>query len=253
MNRNRAAAGRANRRWRAGWARAIALACPAALADPGYYVVTVYNDPGKLVADYRYWLVNRPNRDTRTWPELGVGWHVSGRWYSELLASFIGSSRGATSLSSLNWQNDLLLTDGQHDLDVALHTQWIKPMDGRAGHWWEFGPVLQTDIGRSQINLNLFAQRGFGALASEATQLKYQWQLRHRWRPGWHLGAQGFGELGPWQSWSPRSAQSHRLGPAVFGSLGAGPGQLSWQAAWPLGSTYGQPGRMFKLQLKYTD
>lgn len=229
----------------------LALPCAPARSDPGYYVVTVYNDPGRLSLDYRYWAIDRPGRNTMTWPEIGLGWNINAWWYSELLAGFIGSSRSATRPSSLNWQNDFLLTDASQRWDIALHTQWIKPQDGKPGQVLEFGPVLQTDIGRTQLNLNLFAERGFGELSAVATQLKYQWQVRHRWHPGLHLGLQGFGELGPWQHWSPRAEQSHRLGPAVFGHIGVGPGSLGWQAAWLGGSTYARHGQMFTLQLKY--
>ena len=229
---------------------AWALACTLASADPGYYVVTVYNDPGRIAVDYRYWAVDRPSRPTRTWPEIGLGWHVTERWYSELLASFIGSSQAPTRLSSWIWQNDFLLTDASRPWDIALHTQWIKPQ-GVPGHALAWGPVLQTDIGRTQLNLNLIVERGFGSLAAEPTELKYQWQLRHRWRPGLHLGAQGFGELGPWRHWAPSGEQSHRAGPAVFGQLGLGPDSLVWQAAWLFGSTYGRPAKMFTMQLKY--
>jgi len=92
---------------------------------------------------------------------------------------------------------------------------------------------------------------GLRAQATAPTQLKYQWQVRHRWKPWLHFGAQGFGELGPWDRWSPHDAQSHRAGPALFGSIDAGPGVIGWQAAYLLGKTFGQRGDMFTLRLKY--
>lgn len=127
----------------------------------------------------------------------------------------------------------------------------VRPQNPAAGYAVEFGPVLQTDVGRTQLNVNVFLERGFAALASNPTELKYQWQLRHRWKPGLHLGAQGSGELGPWNHWSPRDAQSHRIGPAAYGALPAGERSLAWQVAYLTGSTYAQHGRMFSLQVKY--
>ena len=239
--------------------RAIALAAawllalgggPAA-ADPGYYVVTVYDDPGVRSLDFRYWTVKHPGSPVVVWPEVGLGWNVNGRWSTELLASYIGSADFGTRISTLNWQNDFLLTQGQHAFDLALHTLLVRPQKPAEGHALEFGPVLQTDIGRTQINLNLFFERGFGALDTTPTQLKYQWQLRHRWKPWLHVGVQGFGEPGAWNDFAPRDDQSHRAGPALFGAIPTGEqSQLVWHVAYLVGSTYGQHGNMFSMQAK---
>jgi hypothetical protein len=227
-----------------------ALWAGAAAAEPGYYVVTVYSDPGVKTVDLRYWTVKPKGADVVTWPEAGLAWNVTSRWYTELLASYVGSADFATRLDNIEWQNDLLLTQGQYPFDLALHTLWVAPQQ-ESGHSLEFGPVFQTDVGRTQVNLNLFFERGFGAMAAQPTQLKYQWQLRYRWRPMLHFGAQGFGELGPWDDWLPHDAQSHRVGPALFGSIGAGPGTIGWQAAYLFGKTYGYRGQMLSLRVKY--
>ena len=228
-----------------------AAAAEAGVVNPGYYVVTVYDDPGLMTLDFRYWTVqaNEGNM-TILWPEAGLGWNVNGRWYTELLASWIGSRDFATRLNSLEWQNDVLLTQGQYPFDLALHTQLVRPQNPATGYALEIGPVFQTDIDRTQLTLNLFFQRGFNAL-SGPTELSYQWQLRYRWRPLLHFGAQGFGELGTWDDWAPRDLQSHRAGPALFGSLPLGPGKVAWQAAYLAGKTYGQRGNMLTTRIKY--
>lgn len=232
-------------------AAALALGGGAAVADPGYYVVTVYDDPGLKTIDYRYWTVRaRDASATVTWPEVGFGWNINGRWYSEIIASWIGSSQFATRLETLNWQNDVLLTQGQYPFDLAVHTLLVRPQLPAEGWALEIGPVFQTDIDRTQLNLNLVFRRGFGALAGP-TELSYQWQLRYRWLSWLHFGAQGFGELGPWDHWDPGHEQSHRAGPALFGKVPVGPGTIAWQAAYLTGKTYGRRGEMFTMRVKY--
>lgn len=220
-------------------------------ADPGYYVVTVYDDPGLRSVDFRYWSVKRPGRPEATWPELGLGWNVNGRWYTEILASWMGRSGKATRLSTLSWQNDLLLTRGQYPFDLAVHTLLSRAQDEPRETALELGPVLQTDVGRTQLNANVFFERSWGGRAPKPTQMKYQWQVRHRWKRGFHVGAQGFGELGQWDHWAERDDQSHRAGPALFGAIPVGADSLAWQAAWLSGSTYGKHGRMLSLRVKY--
>jgi len=232
---------------------AISLLCTccAAAADPGYYVVTVYDNYEVRTIDFRYWTVKFPNRPEVIWPELGFGYGISTRWYTELYASFIGSSQMATKLSTWNWQNDVLLTQGEYPLDVAIHTNLIRYANTEEGYAVEFGPVLQTDVERTQLNANVFFERGYGGSDAGPMQLKYQWQVRYRWKPLLNLGAQGFGELGQWDHWAPHDQQSHRAGPAVFGTLALGDREsLLYQAAYLIGSIYGRKGDMFSMRVQ---
>ncbi len=228
---------------------AIAAASAPALADPGYYVVTPYTSEGVLFADFRYWTVALVGNTEVNWPELGLGYGVNSRWTTELFMSWIGSHTMATRPSTLNWQNNVLLTLGEWPVDVALHLQWVGDRFDTHHHTLEFGPLLQTDIGRTQLNANLIFERDGGGAASQPTRLKYQWQWRWRWMPPLHLGMQGFGELGTWNDWSPRAQQSHRAGPAAFGTWRVDEHRvIGLQAAWLLGKTYGRQGHMFTLR-----
>lgn len=230
-------------------AAALAAATLVAWADPGYYVVTPYPDAGVRTLDLGYWTVKMENQPEVFWPELGLRYGLNDYWSSELLVSWIGSSQMPTQVSSWNWQNDFLFTQGQWPIDVALHTQLVRRDDG--GRAIEFGPVLQTDVDRTQVNFNVFFDHGWSLPRPVPTQLKYQWQLRYRALRGLHLGAQGFGELGPWNDWLPTEQQSHRAGPALFGNLPLGSGtELDWQTAVLWGKVYGHDARMFTLRAK---
>lgn len=224
-----------------------------ALADPGYYVVTPYDDAGVRTIDVRYWTVRSPGEAATLWPEIGVGYGVNSRWTTEVYASFIGTLDTAQKLSSLNWQNDVLLTQGQYPFDLALHATLIRTQGYGAANVLEVGPVLQTEVGRTQLNGNVFFERTWpGDGPQRPTQLKYQWQLRHHWQPLLDVGLQGFGEPGAWDDWSARAQQSHRAGPAVFGTWRLGDGRaLLYQAAYLVGSIYGTRGDMFSMRVRY--
>jgi hypothetical protein len=233
----------------------LALLAAPAHADPGYYVVTAYDNADQRSIDFRYWTVQNTGRREWIWPEVGFAYGVNSRWTTELFMSYIGPSNWDIVPSTLNWQNDVLLTQGEWPIDVAVHTQLVREVatDGKR-YYLEYGPALQTDIGRTQLNANLFFERTFDYQAPPI-ELKYQWQVRHRWQPWLNFGAQGFGELGRWDHWNEGGKQSHRAGPAVFGHLDLGQSgernALLYQAAYLLGTIYNARGHMFTMRLQY--
>lgn len=122
-------------------ALSLALWCPPASADPGHYLVSVYSDPGKVHVDCRYWTVKRQGGAEVVWPEISQGYNVNARWYTELYMSYIGPSLSNAVRNTLNWQSDFLLTQGQWDVDVALHTNLIRGQQSVDDHAVEFGPA----------------------------------------------------------------------------------------------------------------
>jgi len=226
--------------------------CLPARADPGYYLVSVYEDEGAVHLDYRYWTVQLDGTDQVVWPELGIGYGVNKRWYTELYTSYIGDAIATSRPSTVNWQNDFLLTQGQYDVDVALHTNLVFGQEGTQDDALEIGPVFQTDVGRVQLNGNLIFEKALAAQSDPAVQLKYQWQAKYRWKAWLHAGLQGFGEVGTWNQWSPASLQSHRWGPVLAGTLrDVGPGRVEYQVAWLGGTVYASDGHMLSLRLQY--
>lgn len=233
-------------------ATAILMSASAAMADPGYYLVSVYDSEGARSVDLRYWTVKHPGAPATIWPEIGLGYGVTSRWYTEVYASYVGSADSATKLSTVNWQNDVLLTQGQYPFDLAVHTNLASYPTGDEGYALEFGPAFQTDIDRTQLNANIFFERNYGSAAPSRTKMKYQWQAKYRWRPALQFGLQGFGEVGVWDDWSARERQSHRGGPALSGSWPIGAGQsIKYEAAYLKGSTYTRQGSMFSMRVQY--
>ncbi len=235
------------------------LGAPApARADPGYYVVTAYDNDGQRAVDLRYWTVKLDGRPETIWPELGLSIGVNSRWTTELLYSTEGPSNGDLAPDYLAWQNDVLLTQGEWPVDLALHMTLSRELGVGGGHYTlTYGPALQTEIGRTQLNANVFFQRSFEPASPGPIQLQYQWQVRHHWQPLLDVGLQGLGEVGRWDRWPEAGRQSHRAGPAIFGhlELGRSDGRreaLLYQAAYLLGTIYAKRGAMFTARVQYT-
>lgn len=228
----------------------LAMLPGTALADTGYYMVTTYDVEGQTSLDYKYWNAHHHGA-TLAAPELGVGYGVTARWYTELYATWYKVNGGGAALDSLSWQNDYLLTQGQYDVDVALHTRIERPRERAEGYALEIGPVLQTEIGRTQFNANLFFQRDVRGGDNGPTQLTYQLQVRQRWKGWLQPGVQAFGEVGKWDHWLPLNRQSHRAGPALFGGRTVGGHELKYEAAYLFGRNNGRAAKSFTMRLQY--
>lgn len=233
-------------------AACLALGTSAAWAEPGYYLVQVYDNAGEKAVDVRYWTVKPNGRNAIIWPEVGFSYGVNTRWTTEVYASWVGTWDDGTRLDTVNFQNDVLLTQGERPYDLAVHTNLLLSRERSAGDLLEVGPVFQTEFGRTQVNANVFFERNFNGLAPVDTKLQYQWQVKYRWRPALHIGVQGFGEVGTWDDWTSRERQSHRAGPAIAGSWYLAGGEtLRYEAAILKGSTYGRQGSMFSMRLRW--
>jgi hypothetical protein len=224
-----------------------ALLLPTVHAEPGYYIVTPYDQAGRFGAELRYWTVKAPNNSADLWPEFGVSYGVNSRWTTRLLASWEGESPRHLALESWNWANDVMLTQGEKPYDLALHTQLIRFRGESTA--LEMGPAWQTDFGRFKLNANAFWEYDN---AKHDTRLKLQWRGVYRVAPGWRVGAEGFSEVGRWNHWLPQQRQSHRAGPALLATLwDQGPDTVTLNTAFLRGKVYGRRGDMFTLQLQW--
>lgn len=221
-------------------------------AETGYYLVTTYPDEGQRAVDFKYWASTRDGKPLLAAPEIGLAYNVSSRWYTELTAAGFRRGADSTHLAAVEWQNDFMLTQGQYAFDLAFHTNIERATDGSGEIGIEYGPVLQTEIGRTQFNVNLFLQRELHAEEREPTELAYQWQVKYRWKEKLQFGVQGFGEMGEWNHWLPKAQQSHRAGPALFGSWHLGGKQeLRYEAALLIGKNSAVPAKTFSTRVQY--
>jgi len=215
-------------------------AAQARAASTGYYLVPVYENNGEISLDLRGWQSRPPGASPPSSLEYGVGWGVTRAWYSELYVSYLNLERSGSFIKDTSWQNDVLLTSGQLPFDLALHSTLVYYRERSRGSGLEFGPVLQTEFGRTHVNAGVFFERNYGSEQANSVQLKYQWAVRHSFQPLLQLGLMGFGELGDWNDWATRSLQSHRAGPALWGNWQITPGQaLKYEAGYLIGNISG--------------
>jgi hypothetical protein len=225
---------------------------PQACAGTGYYLVSTYDVEGQKSVDFKYWNADYKHSASVSSPELGFGYGVTSRWYTELSAVWIRLHGRSDRLAELEWQNDYMLTQGQYAFDLALHTSVGRSNSGPHSYSVEIGPVLQTEVWRTQFNFNAFLQRDYRTGEPEQTQLVYQWQVKQRWKSWLQPGIQGFGEVGKWNDWLPEKKRSHRLGPALFGSRELGAGQeLKYEAAWLVGRNSARTAKSFAMRVQY--
>jgi len=228
------------------------LVSPLALADTGYYLVSIYDVEGQASVDYKYWNAHYNGRTVAA-PEIGIGYGVTSRWYTEVSASWVKFNGMANHWEATEWQNDFMLTQGQYPFDLALHTTIEKARDSSDGYALEWGPALQTEIGRTQFNANLFLQRDYRVQdnAEHAAELTYQLQVKHNWKPWLQPGLQAFGEVGKWDNWLPYRQQSHRAGPMVYGHTDIGRQELKYEFAYLVGRNSARAAKSFAMRAQF--
>ena len=149
-------------------------------------------------------------------------------------------------------QRFTLTEPGRYPIDIGLLLEVEQPKNRDEGWELRYGPLLQTQWGALQANLNLLLTRHLRAAESPRAEFGYQWQLRWRADPRLDWGAQGFGETGPWRNWNPGGEQSHQFGPALFGRIKTSPtSALKYDAALLFGTGGEAPRHALRARIEY--
>lgn len=231
------------------------LCAQNAFAGPADYIYTPTVEYGERELDIKF---GSASSDAGTRPQatsIGFGYGATEHWFTEVYLKQKINSGENTTLAE--WENKFQLTEtGKYPVDIGLITELEAPLSGRAPWEIKFGPLLQTEIGKFQLNGNLLFERAFD-MADEhgvpfATNIGYQWQAKYRWQPVFEFGMQGMGEMGKWNDWDKPNNQNHRMGPAIFGKLAQGKRQaVKYNAAWLLGTGNAAPNNTFRMQVEY--
>ncbi|HKX95131.1 MAG TPA: hypothetical protein VJM48_10545 [Methylibium sp.] len=198
-------------------AAALLAGAGAAAAGPADYVLGARVEPGEPEFEAKFG-IERDRQGRSAWGlALGVEWVPLPRWGTEVTVEF-GREPGASArLAGIEWENRLALVQGDgRTWDLALLVEAEREFgDDDAGWSLRYGPLLEWQRGPVAGHLNLLFERRLQR-AHPPTELAYQWEIRGAGERPLAWGLQGFGELGRWDHWAPRAAQSHRLGPVLF-------------------------------------
>jgi hypothetical protein len=228
------------------------LACAPALAGPADYVFVPNVVKGEREIDFKMGTQKKTDDPRASAASLGFGYGVTDYWFTELYTKY-KRENGPTGFDAFEWENKFQLTEtGKYAIDVGFITEIERPKDRSEGYEVKFGPLFQTEFGKTQLNANILFQRNYRADASNTMKLQYQWQAKYRLMPVFEFGAQGFGELGNWNKIADRTDQSHLLGPAVFGRYSLGNGQaIAYNAAYLFDAGDTKHSNTFRMQVEY--
>jgi hypothetical protein len=242
----------------AGALTALVLSCLAApsisLAGPADDVKSPIVEEGEREIEFKAGTAKARDGSRETEYALALGWGVNRWWATELEAKWHKEPGAVHTFDAWEWENRFQLTEtGKYPVDVGFLLEIERPKDRSEGIEYRWGPLLQTDIGTNvQANLNLLIEKHIRTSTAGPAELGYQWQVKYRWQPEFEFGLQGFGEVGPWDRWEPRSDQTHIAGPAIFGRFKVGQKQvIKYNAGLLFGMTDASPRNTFRMQAEY--
>ncbi len=236
-----------------------AIFSAAVSAGPADYVYTPAVEYGEREIDFKFGSGKPPAGNKQQADSIGFGYGVTEFWFTEIYLKYAREGSTGHHLDALEFENKFQLTEtGKYPVDVGFITEIEIPRQNGNAYEFRFGPLLQTELGKLQLNGNLLLERKYRGNADSDggaphnTEIGYQWQAKYRWLREFEFGLQGFGEMGKWNAWNSRDLQNHRLGPAVFGKIGLGNHQsITYNAAWLKGASRAAPNNTFRMQVEY--
>ena len=226
----------------------------SAVAGASDYVHTPIVEYGEREIDFKFGTEKNRDGTIANATSLGLGFGVTNYWFTEVYAKWHKEPGEASGFDAWEWENKFQLTEtGKYPVDIGFLLEVERPKDRTEGYELTWGPLLQTDVtDKVQANLNFLVTKHVRAEAAGPAELGYQWQVKYRLRPEFEYGLQGFGDVGALAHWAPKSGQSHKIGPAVFGKFRVGDRQvINYNAAVLFGMTDGTPRHTFRMQAEY--
>jgi len=225
-----------------------------AIAGPADYIYTPAVEYGEREIDFKAGH-ERPGdaSQKRTDTSIGFVYGATDWWFTEIYAKYQRQDPDGSRYDAAEWENKFQLTEtGRYPVDVGLLLEIERPKDRTEGYEVKWGPLLQTEFGKWQVNGNVLLERNHKNDVPGITKLLHQMQVKYRWKPELEFGVQSFGEVGRWTHWLPPQERDHRIGPALFGKIALGNHPaIKYNAAFLIGTTSATPDRTVRLQTEY--
>lgn len=230
-----------------------AVSVHGAMAGPNDYIRLPTVEYGEREVDFKSGVQRNRSGSTEAAHSIGYGFTPTPGWFTEVYAKAARAPGEPTRFDAWEWENRFQLTEtGRYPVDAGWLLEVERPKDRAEGYELTLGPMLQSEWGRVQGNINLFLQRHVRATERFDTELLYQLQLKYRQAEQLDWGLQGFGNTGRWNHWAPGSQQQFKLGPALFGKVRAGvKDAIKWNAALLAGITQATPRATLRMQAEY--
>jgi hypothetical protein len=229
-------------------------AATGAWAGPADYVYTPTVEEGEREIDLKFGMTDRrAGDDPKAQTSLGFGYGATSWWFTEIYGKWNHNAETGTRFDAVEWENKFQLTEtGKYPIDLGVLLEIERPKDRSEGYEFRYGPLLQTEFDKVQLNLNLLLSRYVKTDNPQVTEFHYQWQAKYRWQPALEFGVQGFGDLGRWDHWSPSDEQVHKVGPALFGKIGLGGRQaVRYNVGWLIGASDAAAHNTLRTQIEY--
>lgn len=153
--------------------------------------------------------------------KVGVGHGFTSYWFTELYVEAkknAGDSNYET--EAYEWENLFQLTEpGKYWADTGFAIEYAHARESTDPNEWELMPIVQKQLGRQLITLNIPFVYETGNNAAKVWELEYAWQYKWLGNPLLEFGIEGYGKLGEVTNWSPSSQQEHQMGPSLFGKF----------------------------------
>lgn len=220
----------------------------AALAGPNEYLLSPIVETGERELELKYGRAKTKDQPSEEAMTIGIGYGVNQYWATELALKYKREPNEAgeqhTFHDAVEWENVFALTErGKYGFDVGFLFEIERPRDHAEGWETRFGPLLQTEFDKVQLNLNLLGERSFRAVEEGKTIFQYQWQAKYRLSKAFEFGVQGFGEP---------DSHVHNAGPVIYGKLPLGDHQaLKYDFAYLVGNSHDAPDNTVRFKVEY--
>jgi hypothetical protein len=228
------------------------LAWQPAHAGPADYVYSPTIEEGEREIDFKVGSANKSGDDRASAASLGFGYSPNAWWFTEFYVKYQREG-GPTRFDAFEWENRFALTEtGKYPVDIGFVIEIERPKNHAEGWEVRWGPLLQSEFGKLQLNGNLLLQRNYRAEEPSEMLMLYQLQAKYRHLPQFEFGVQALGELGPWRKWRSQREQTHMIGPAIFGKIPTGNRQkINYNVGLLFGANKASSDRVLRAQMEY--